>query len=323
MRKKIILGLLVFTLAFTALLSVSPAGAPPTRVGKYAIFVRGHFDTGNLVPTLRSSAIYTSVLDWGYNSYWVPLEAHSVDLAAYITANVPAGVWIDLYGFSYGGIVARYFVKHNWDSVRNPIEFVFTMGTPNQGIFIDVSDVTGLLFLNPFEAEFIGAGFAGVAMVRPMAPIVPPLIYRELPGVIYPSIQAVFYRNLYSNAAWLGTAADHTDHIRWYSISGYGFGGVYIIGNSMRLSSPNNGILGDGMVPTERCNLDGATNIRLNVDHVGTQDWNTIFPIISPPIPEESSFFSDIAFFFALASVVAIVSVIGYRKIRVFSGLAR
>ncbi|MHA1372039.1 MAG: esterase/lipase family protein [Promethearchaeota archaeon] len=236
---------------------------------------------------------YDKFLNFGYDSNDTWIRDIAKQLTTFIDRYTNEGDIIDIYGFSFGGIVARTFIKYYWNNKNYTthdvnIEYVFTMGTPNRGIYVN-------MYSPEYYIDYQLVGEAVRAVIRPIAPLIPPdIIEFEKPSFIKNS---------------LGTSATHIDIIYWTAIRGDGglgksIGGVisfYYFGWSAIIF---NGVKGDNVVPTARCILDNATeNVLLDVDHGGTKDINTIVEVLDVILaPEVTPVFSDAGFLLAILS---------------------
>ncbi|MHA1717358.1 MAG: hypothetical protein ACTSXP_17080, partial [Promethearchaeota archaeon] len=233
---------------------------------------------------------YDRLLNFGYDFYTTETLDIAEQLATFINRDTHEGDVIDIYGYSYGGIVARTFIKYFWNKRPNMthnvnIEYVFTMGTPNRGIYVNIDSPEYLI-----DLPLVGDAFW--AVIRPVE------MTNPIPNTGYIEYSS-FIRDV------LGTYATHSHLIDWTAIRGDKYEGVkYIYGwSAMSLNGP----LSDGVVPTDRCLLDGmAKNILLHVDHGGTRDINTIMNILDaslmPEEPEETPVFSGAGFLLAILS---------------------
>ncbi|MHA1370941.1 MAG: esterase/lipase family protein, partial [Promethearchaeota archaeon] len=236
---------------------------------------------------------YDRLLNFGYDSNDTFIMDIAEQLATFIDRYTHEGDVIDIYGFSFGGIVARTFIKYYWNdddymSHDVNIEHVFTMGTPNRGIYVDLHSKEYLI-------DFYLVGEAVKAVIRPIGFLLPPnIIEVEKPSFIRDS---------------LGTSATHNDIIYWTAIRGNGGVGIeydgvisfYYFGWSAIIL---NGVEGDNVVPTARCILNNATeNVLLKVAHGETKDINTIVDVLDVILaPEETPVFSDAGFLLAILS---------------------
>lgn len=227
----------------------------PVTVGKYAVVIHGTNILGvfqfssiyidNFVNALRDTSIpfspcdssptyiYRSVMRFNYDSYGLKHYQAAKELKDFILTNFPAGSVIDLYGHSYGGIVLRTYMSYFQASGRT-IEYKFTMGTPNKGVYIDKNNYEFL--------QVLSGGEAVIAMSRFITK--KPSPYTEIDQ----ENDNIF--NGYAEYS-IGTSVSSSN---WVSIYAGGWG--YIFGTSC---PEFNGGGGDNIVPTDRCPLGGAS----------------------------------------------------------------